>query len=354
MSDAGPRECDRLLRHALSAGASDLHLQPRLDGSAEASLRLDGVLCPLERIPAESARLVIGRIKYLARLRTWESTVPQDGRIEGADSGLDTELRVSTYPTVSGEKVVVRFFQEERIRRLEDLGLGPGATSRLEGFLAGRRGLLLLTGPSGSGKTTTIYACLRHLSELDSRHVITVEDPVEQRLDGIMQTEVNEARGLDYPRALRHLLRQDPETIVVGEIRDERTAGITLRAALTGHQVIATLHAGSCKGVVDRLRVMVGDDFALASGLELIVNQRLVRRLCPSCLGEGCSACSSTGYRGRVPMAECLQLSDRDRQLLKQGRGPASRPDPALEESARILLEGGLTDRREIGRIGSR
>ena len=335
----------------MALGASDLHLQPRADGSVDVSMRLDGILCPQETLPSRTASLVIGRIKYLARLRTWENSLPQDGRIEAADAGVGQELRVSTYPTVSGEKVVIRFFSGEGVPRLEELGLDPVPEKRLAEFLAGRRGLLLLTGPSGSGKTTTIYSCLRHLVESDARHIITIEDPVEQRLDGIMQTEVNQARGLTYPRAIRHLLRQDPETIVIGEIRDDETAGIAVRAALTGHQVIATLHAGSCLGVVERLRIMVGDPFALASVLELIVNQRLVRHLCRSCNGRGCSACASTGYRGRLPLAECLQLSTEDRRHLREGRPLQVEPDPSLSSSARALVRDGLTDSREIDRI---
>src|SRR4029079_6186883 len=177
-------------------------------------------------------------------------------------------------------------------------------------------GLLLLTGPAGSGKTTTIYACLRRLAERGGRHIITVEDPAEQIISGVMQTEVNEARGLDFARAARHLLRQDPQALVIGEIRDEETATIAVRAALTGHLVISTLHAGSCQGVFERLLVLCPDHSAVASSVELVLNQRLVRRLCPDCSGQACSSGLPTGFRGRLPIVECLRVTDALRHRL--------------------------------------
>ena len=352
-SDVGPRECSRLMVRAAEAGASDLHIQPKGDGSAGVSFRLDGVLRPVEVLSPEAAPLVCGRIKFLAKLKTWEHSLPQDGRIDQADIDLNQELRVSTFPTVSGEKVVVRFFTEQKIFRLGRLGLATDLLGVLQRFLNSRRGLLLLTGPSGSGKTTTIYSCLGYLVETDTRHIITIEDPAEQVIDGVMQTEVNEARGLTYPKSIRHLLRQDPETIVIGEIRDDETAEIAVRAALTGHQVIATLHAGSCQGVVDRLKVMVPDRFALAAVLDLIVNQRLVRRLCPSCSGQGCEACAQVGYRGRVPVAECLRLTDADRQSLRDSDSPVSSASPTFSEAIGRLVDAGVTDVREAARIRS-
>ncbi len=346
-----PEVCARLFQRAHATGASDLHIQPLPDGDAQVSLRQDGVLRPIERLPADYASLVIGRIKFLAKLKTFEHALPQDGRISQADAGVDQELRVSTYPTVAGEKVVIRFFTEQRIHQLDQLGLDLSVLQKLQTFLASGQRLLLLTGPSGSGKTTTIYSCLKQITATDSRHVITIEDPVEQVIDGIMQTEVNEARGLDFPKSLRHLLRQDPEVIVIGEIRDDETAGIAVRACLTGHQVIATLHAGSCQGVLDRLRLMVDDPYALATVVGLVVNQRLLRRQCETCQGRGCATCSQTGYSGRVPIAETLTLSDADRQEWQHGRPIQAQPEPTLRQSAQRLIDLGITDTKEVTRI---
>lgn len=318
------------------------------------ALRLDGVLQTIETIDPELGPLVIGRIKYLAKLKTYEHSLPQDGRINLTDSGIDQELRVSTYPTVAGEKIVIRFFSEQAAPHLSELGIDLHTLERIQNFLDSGRGLMLLTGPSGSGKTTTIYACLSTLLQGTSRHIITVEDPVERIIPGIMQTEVNEARGLDYPKAIRHLLRQDPEIIVIGEIRDDETADIVIRAALTGHQVIATLHAGSCHAVIDRLRLMVKDTFAIATVLDLIVNQRLVRKLCPSCTGNGCGSCQQTGYQGRTPLVETLSFADEDRKQLRQGETPAATPSPTLNEAAERLMARGVTNESEIARcLGS-
>ena len=350
-SESAPEIVDRLIKAAQSASVSDIHIQPQQDDSAEVSFRLDGVLSKIEVIPSEIAPLVIGRVKFLAKLKTYEHSLPQDGRIEKKDARIEHELRVSSYPTVSGEKIVIRFFSEETIRPLDQLGLDLATFNTLQGFLNQRQGLMLLTGPSGSGKTTTIYSCLKHLLARDSRHIITVEDPVEQIIPGIMQTEINEARGLNYPKSIRHLLRQDPEVIVIGEIRDDETADIAIRAALTGHQVIATLHAGSCHGVIDRLRVMIADHFALTAVLKVIVNQRLVRRCCEQCTSQGCEQCAHTGYNGRVPLVETLSISDQDYPTLQQGKPFTRAPAPRLRQAAKTLIDLQITDDREINRI---
>ncbi len=351
ISPSAPEKVDRLFHVAQAKAASDIHIQPLANGSAEVAFRLDGVIAPAETLDPNIASLVIGRIKYLAKLKTYEHSVPQDGRISREDSGIEQELRVSSYPTVSGEKIVIRLFTEHQIQPLDQLGLDLDAYSTIDGFLQERQGLMLLTGPSGSGKTTTIYGCLAQMTQQDSRHIITVEDPVEQLIPGIMQTEVNEPRGLTYPKSIRHLMRQDPEVIVIGEIRDDDTAEIAVRAALTGHQVIATLHAGSCQGVIDRLRVMVSDRYAMASVLQVVVNQRLIRRLCPHCSGPGCGACSQTGYHGRVPIVETLSLDDTQRQELQQSAPSSAKPKPTLHEAARKLVQFGVTSEQEVKRI---
>ena len=212
-------------------------------------------------------------------------------------------------------------------------------------------GLLLLTGPAGSGKTTTIYACLRHLAELGGRHIITVEDPVEQVVPGTMQTEINEAIGLDFARAARHLLRQDPQVLIIGEIRDEATAQLAVRAGLTGHLVISTLHAGSCKGVFERLLAMCADHSAVASAVELVLNQRLIRKVCATCDGTGCETCLHTGYQGRVPLVEWLRVNETLRDQIRRRELSAITPGQTLETSARSLVEQGVTNEEEFKRV---
>ena len=338
------------MQQAENAGASDIHLQMR-PGSAAVTFRLDGVMTPAADLPAEIAERVFGRIKFLARLKTYQESLPQDGRIEKASVNARSDIRVATYPTVTGEKIVLRLFDTAGIRPLAELGLPAPAQAELEGFLRQTAGMLLLTGPAGSGKTTTIYACLRALAEQGGRHIITVEDPAEQLIPGVMQTEVNEARGLDFAKAARHLLRQDPQVLVIGEIRDDETANIAVRAALTGHLVISTLHAGSCRGVLERLLVLCPDRSAVASSLELVLNQRLLRRRCGTCSGKGCPTCLQTGYRGRLPLVEWLRLDQtlHSRIAERNLEGVAARP--SLAESAQALVRAGLTDEVEVARV---
>src|SRR5664280_3772484 len=304
-----PEFLENLVARAEAAGASDIHLQMRGD-KAEVAFRLDGVLAPVTEIPSTTAERVFGRVKFLARLKTFQDSLPQDGRINREEIGARKDLRVATHPTVTGEKIVLRLFDGREAKSLAEINFPDPAREALQSFLTQPTGMLLLTGPAGSGKTTTIYACLQSLATTGERHIITIEDPVEQIIPGVMQTEVNEARGLDYAKAARHLLRQDPQVLVIGEIRDEETANIAVRAALTGHLVISTLHAGSCQGVFERLLVLCADHSAVASSLELVLNQRLLRRRCAECAGKGCPACLSTGYRGRLPLVEWLRLND--------------------------------------------
>jgi general secretion pathway protein E len=347
---AAPQILEDLIRRAERARASDVHLQMR-GRAAEVSFRLDGVLTAVEQLPEELAERVFGRIKYLARLKTYQESLPQDGRIEKAEINSSEDIRVATYPTVTGEKIVLRLFSAAEVKELADLGLSERVTSELRQFLSGNSGLLLLTGPAGSGKTTTIYGCLRHLSKQGGRHIITVEDPVEQILPDIMQTEVNEARGLDFAKAARHLLRQDPQVLVLGEIRDDETANLAIRAALTGHLVISTLHAGSCKGVIERLLVMCADQYAVLSALSLIVNQRLLRKVCAACGGKGCNDCLQTGYRGRLPIAESLFVNEPLKARLRANGPGAVEVNPSLAEAALDAVHRKLTNQAEFARI---
>jgi general secretion pathway protein E len=347
---SAPEVLENLVRLAERAGASDIHLQMR-GKSAEVGFRLDGIITPGRELPAEIAERVFGRIKFLARLKTYQETLPQDGRISRDELKCKNDIRVATYPTVTGEKIVLRLFNLSSVKTLDEIEFPENARTELENFLRQTSGLLLLTGPAGSGKTTTIYACLRHLAELGGRHIITVEDPVEQIVPGTMQTEINEAIGLDFARAARHLLRQDPQVLILGEIRDEATAQLAVRAGLTGHLVISTLHAGSCKGVFERLLAMCADHSAVASAVELVLNQRLIRKVCSACDGGGCETCLHTGYQGRIPLVEWLRVDEKMREQIRRRELSAIAPMQMLETSARSLVNAGVTNEMEFKRI---
>jgi general secretion pathway protein E len=345
-----PALLEQLVRLAETAGASDIHLQMR-GKRAEVGFRLDGLITPVRELSTGVADRVFGRVKFLARLKTYQESLPQDGRIAREELKASNDLRVATYPTVTGEKIVLRLFNPETARTLGELSLPPTMQAELEKFLRQPSGLMLLTGPAGSGKTTTIYACLRELVQMGGRHIITVEDPVEQIVPGTMQTEANEAIGLDFARAARHLLRQDPQVLVIGEIRDESTAQLAVRAGLTGHQVISTLHAGSCRGVFERLLVMCADHSAVASAVELVVNQRLLRTACTACDGAGCETCLRTGYRGRRPLVEWLRVNDAAREAVRHRELSTLVPVQTLEAAARQWVNQGVTNEAEYRRL---
>jgi general secretion pathway protein E len=348
--DSAPQFLERLVNQAEKADASDIHLQ-RCEGAASVVFRLDGVMTPGTELAPALAERVFGRIKFLARLKTYQESLPQDGRIDKASVNARSDIRVSTYPTVTGEKIVLRLFTAGEVVPIDQLDFPQEVTGDLKLFLRQTAGLLLLTGPAGSGKTTTIYSCLRFLAEVGGRHIITVEDPAERIVPGVMQTQVNEAQGLDFAKAARHLLRQDPQVLAIGEIRDEETANIAVRAALTGHLVISTLHAGSCKGVFERLLVLCPDCSAVASSVELVLNQRLLRRICPDCAGRGCATCLSTGYRGRLPVLESLRLNETLRRCISMRNLEDLASRPSLAERARTLVEAGVTNQGEVERV---
>jgi general secretion pathway protein E len=348
--ESAPAVLETLMRDAEKRRVSDVHIQCS-GGGADVAFRLDGVLKNYCRWPSPLGERVAGRIKFLARLKTYQDSMPQENRIDSADLGLSSDVRVSTYPAVVGEKIVLRLFSSQRAATLEELRLEAGLVHALKHFLNTGAGLLLLTGPAGSGKTTTIYACLRQLGEYGGRHVVTIEDPVEQIIPGIMQTEICEPRGITFASAAKHLLRQDPQTIVIGEIRDEETAGIAVRAALTGHQVIATLHAGSCDAVLDRLQTLCADRPALLASLSMVINQRLARRVCQECRGKGCADCLETGFRGRLPIAEWIRLDDATRRRLRAAEFLEIKPARFLGESASAWIAAGETTREECRRV---
>ncbi len=349
-ANSAPEVLENIVALAEKKSASDIHFQMR-GKVAEVGFRLDGLITPVCELPAEVAERVFGRIKFLARLKTYQESLPQDGRISHDELKCKNDIRVATYPTVTGEKIVLRLFNSATAKALTELAFPADAQTELENFLRQSSGMMLLTGPAGSGKTTTIYACLRHLAELGGRHIITIEDPVEQVVPGTMQTEINEATGLDFAKAARHLLRQDPQVLIIGEIRDEATAQLAVRAGLTGHLVISTLHAGSCKGVFERLLTMCPDHSAVASAVELVLNQRLIRKVCSTCEGAGCETCLHTGYNGRVPLVEWLRMSEPLRDQVRRRELSTIAPLQTLESAARQLVNQGATNEAEFKRI---
>jgi type II secretory ATPase GspE/PulE/Tfp pilus assembly ATPase PilB-like protein len=328
-----------LLADAAQAGVSDVHLNPTAAG-LDVLYRRDGVLHPALTLPADVRERVVGRVKVLAGLLTYRRDIAQDGQIPAKDAGLTTDVRVAIFPTIHGEKAVLRFFLHgEQKFELDALGLEPAIAAGLRAAIAKPEGVILLTGPSGSGKTTTIYSLLAALR--DKRHVVTIEDPVEHALSGVTQTQVNPNAGVTFGYSLRALLRQDPEVIMVGEIRDRETARVAMEAGLTGHLVISTVHAGTAAGVVTRLLEMGTEPHVLTASLSCVLAQRLVRARCAPCDAKGCDGCAGTGYRGRRVIAELLAADDAIRKAIATGADA-----PALQ---RLAVDRGLVPLRDAG-----
>lgn len=340
---------DRLLRAARDAGASDLHLDPG-EGGVAVRMRCDGVLAEVGREPAEIGARLVARLKALADLLAYRTDLPQEGRIAADRSGIGVELRVATYPTIRGERVALRLDAPGNAPRdLESLGLPDGVREDLARALEAPEGVVLLTGPSGSGKTTTLYSGLRHLTRLEPpRCIVTVEDPVEREIAGVVQTEVNRASGLGFAAALRSLLRQDPDVVLVGEIRDRETAEVALEAGLTGHLVASTIHAGTAPRVFARLAELGAEPFVVTTAVRGVLAQRLVRGI-DAATGE---------YRGRILVAEWLPMSPGLRSaILDRADGEtleaAAREDgvPSLADAAAALVREGRTTEEEVKRV---
>lgn len=352
-----PDVVDALLAAAVSAGASDVHVQP-LENGLDVRWRVDGVLQHVATLPRQGAPNVVARLKVLAELLTYRTDVPQEGRIRRMPGRV--EMRLSTFPTLHGEKAVVRLFAgPDRFLGLGDLVLPGEIRDQLSRLLDETSGAIILAGPAGSGKTTTIYACLREITHRSEgrRSLATLEDPIESAIDGVSQSQVDAAAGLTLDVGLRALLRQDPEVLAVGEIRDRATAETTLQAALTGHLTLTTFHAGSACEVVGRLLDMGIEPYAIRSGLRAVVALRLARRLCGDCskpiddradfLGlpirsaraaVGCANCKGTGYSGRLVLAEMLPSLDDD-----LGRAVLERAD--VRRLEQLAVAAGMTTR---------
>ena len=329
---AAVKTADGIIAQAVKCGASDIHIEPEEDG-ARVRLRTDGVLYEAAQLTKPVMQAVVSRIKVLAGMDIAEKRLPQDGSIKLELDGRSVDLRISTLPTILGEKAVIRILDRERFAlKLDELDFTPRNLELYRSLYSSGNGIVLLTGPTGSGKTTTLYATLTELNS-DERNIVTVEDPVEYRIAGINQVAVNEKAGLTFASGLRSILRQDPDIMMIGEIRDLDTAQTAIHAALTGHLVLSTLHTNSAAGAVVRLIDMGIEPFLVASALRGVVAQRLVRRICPHCKtayaasdeekaylnvdagaelmlykGAGCEHCRGTGYLGRMALQEVMPV----------------------------------------------
>lgn len=372
------RLINALLSEAIRENASDVHIET-FDKALVVRFRVDGVMREVVRPRRELASLLVSRIKVMARLDIAEKRVPQDGRISLLLGGREVDVRVSTMPASSGERVVMRLLDKQAGRlQLERLGLQSHTLKDLQNVVHKPHGIFLVTGPTGSGKTTTLYAAL---AELDSRaiNVLTVEDPIEYSLPGIGQTQVNNKADMTFARGLRAILRQDPDVVMVGEIRDLETAEIAVQSSLTGHMVMSTLHTNSAIGAVTRLMDMGVEPFLLSSSIVGVLAQRLVRVLCPGCrvsrsatpvelsfLGElsanvysapGCSSCSQSGFRGRTGIYEMVTIDETLRQHIHDGSsehemvGYARTKAPSMRQDGvqKVLL--GITTVDEVLRV---
>lgn len=368
-----------IIADAARQGASDIHVEP-YESALIIRMRKDGVLTEALRMPPHTAPVLVSRIKVMARLDIAERRVPQDGRIALNLAGRMIDARVSTLPGRAGERVVLRLLDKENAGiNFDQLGLSGHAHDVLTPALAEPNGIILVTGPTGSGKTTTLYAALTRLND-GSRNILTVEDPVEYAVDGVGQTQVNPKVGLTFAAGLRAILRQDPDVVLVGEIRDRETADIAVQASLTGHLVLSTVHTNDAIGAITRLRDMKVEPFLIASSLRAVLAQRLVRRLCPVCKeateagsglapaigippnatvwkARGCAECSGSGFKGRVGVYEAVKIDDTLRRMINEGADEAAMADhafaaaPTLAESARALVLNGTTTIEEAIRI---
>ena len=368
-----------LIAEAARQGVSDIHIEP-YESALIVRMRADGQLTERHRLPANVAGMVVSRVKVMARLDIAERRLPQDGRIGLTLGGKSLDVRVSTLPSRAGERVVLRLLDKDNAGiELEALGM-PAAVDRVfRGGLGEPNGIVLVTGPTGSGKTTTLYAGLRLLND-GTRNILTVEDPVEYAMDGVGQTQVNPKVGLSFAAGLRAILRQDPDTVMVGEIRDSETAEIAIQASLTGHLVLSTVHTNDAAGAITRLRDMGIEPFLLASTLRAVIAQRLVRRLCPECrtahpadeavavlIGvvpgtllwqpKGCAACGETGFKGRIGVFEAVRVTDAIRRIILDGGdesaivAEAFGTSPALADAARAMVVAGVTTPEEAVRV---
>lgn len=359
---------DLVMHQAIKERASDIHFEP-FEREFKIRYRVDGTLYEMAPPPVHLATSVISRVKVMANMNIAERRIPQDGRIMTTVGGKPVDMRVNSLPTQHGESVVLRVLDRSSIQlELSDLGMGESLRNYIEETIHKPNGIFIVTGPTGAGKTTTLYACLRKINTIDAK-LLTAEDPVEYELDGIMQVPINDAVGLTFAKALRSFLRQDPDRIMVGEMRDLETAQIAIQASLTGHLVLSTLHTNDSAGAVTRLVDMGVEPFLVAATLEGVLAQRLLRTICKSCrspyepslhvlnqlnlsvediggkhfhTGSGCSVCGGSGYKGRRGIYELLDVTDPIRELITSRAPSLVLRQKAIELGMVTLREDGL------------
>ena len=361
-----------IISRAVESRASDIHVEP-FEKELKIRYRIDGILYDFESPPKRLKAAIISRIKIMAKLNIAERRVPQDGRIKMKVLGKDIDLRVSTLPTMYGESVVMRILDKSntQIYDLEKLGFSKAMFSQFNDLISQPHGILLVTGPTGSGKTTTLYGALNRIN-LPDKKIITIEDPVEYQMNGINQIHVNAKIGLTFAAGLRSIVRQDPDVIMVGEMRDLETAQIGIRAALTGHLVFSTLHTNDAPSAIARLVDMGAEDYLLASSVIGVLAQRLVRKICPQCKvkqdiqpaflqeigypaengtvayrGRGCSACSETGYLGRVGIFELMLMGEDIRRLTIANADSSTLREAAMANGMVALRQNGFDKVKE-------
>jgi general secretion pathway protein E len=353
------RLVNAMIAQAVESRASDIHIEP-FEKEFRIRYRIDGVLVSRDSPPRELKAAIISRVKLMARLNIAERRLPQDGRIKIKTLGREVDLRVSTLPTLYGESVVMRLLDRSAgdFYDLERLGFDQHMLSRMQYYTSLPHGILLVTGPTGSGKSTTLYSALKRVNQTDKK-IITIEDPVEYQMDGINQIHVNPQIGLTFAAGLRHIVRQDPDVIMVGEIRDRETADIAIRASLTGHFVYSTLHTNDAPSAITRLTDMGVENYLLTSSLVAVLAQRLVRVICEQCKqpggtavtpegetvrvfrGAGCENCYGTGYHGRVGIFELMELNEELRAIIMRNEDASRITAAARRHGMRNLREDG-------------
>jgi general secretion pathway protein E len=353
------RLINAILFQAATRNASDIHIQGSQTGPV-VRLRIDGILHDVLHPPAQLQSELISRIKVMGGMNIAERRVPQDGRCSVTIGERTIDLRISTLPTSFGERAVVRLLDKTaRLLSLNEIGMPNRMLQQFRTLIGRDHGILLVTGPTGSGKSTTLYGVL---GELDSSqaNILTLEDPIEYQLEGISQTQINEKKGMTFARGLRHVLRQDPDIIMIGEIRDAETARMAIQSALTGHLVLSTLHTNDAAGAVARLLDLGIEPYLVASSLLGVLAQRLVRTICKECGGKGCDECLQSGYQGRAGLFELLGISDAIRENITERTSAAVIKQQALAEGMTTLhddgmtkVASGLTSKEEVARVTS-
>jgi len=346
---------------AVKARASDIHLEP-FESKLSIRFRVDGVLREVLQYQKNITQMIISRIKIMSKLDISERRLPQDGRISISVGKRDIDLRVSTLPSSFGERVVLRILEKDKTHiHLDQLGFSEEILENFRKNLSKTEGIILVTGPTGSGKTTSLYSGLREISDR-SQNILTIEDPVEYALDGIGQTQVNNKTGLTFAKGLRAILRQDPDIVMVGEIRDKETAEIAIQASLTGHLVLSTVHTNSAVNAITRLRDMGIEPYLLSSSLVYVLSQRLVRRLCSHCKAEddesknslldkhkldgkiykavGCDKCDNTGYKGRLSIGEFININDKVSELIHNSASENEITEYVFSDNKKIYENG--------------